>query len=97
MALPKPVGILACYDIRGQQVLEACGQAGIRVQDEAAVMGVHNDELLCDLRDPPLSSVIPNARQAGYRAAEILSQLMVCKGKSISQKSNYLIEPLGVA
>ena len=97
MTLPKPVGILACYDIRGQQVLEACGQVGIRVPDEAAVMGVHNDELLCDLCDPPLSSVIPNARQAGYRAAEILSQLMVRKSKSASLKTNYLIEPLGVS
>ena len=95
MTLPKPVGILACYDIRGQQVLEACGQVGIRVPDEAAVMGVHNDELLCDLCDPPLSSVIPNARQAGYRAAEILSQLMVRKSKSASR--NHADEGITVA
>ncbi len=95
-SLPKPIGILACYDVRGQQVLEACQQAGIQVPDEAAVIGVHNDELLCDLCDPPLSSVIPNARQAGYKAADILSQLMSGNRQS-SQLQSLLIEPLGVA
>ncbi|MCH6257652.1 DNA-binding transcriptional regulator [Puniceicoccaceae bacterium K14] len=94
--LPKPVGILACYDIRGQQILEACQQEGIRVPDEVAVIGVHNDELLCDLCDPPLSSVIPNARQAGYKAAEILSLLMVDKLRKKTLQT-LMIEPIGVA
>lgn len=95
-SLPKPIGILACYDVRGQQILEACQQAELQVPDEVAVIGVHNDELLCDLCDPPLSSVIPNARQAGYQAAEILSQLMNGKRRSPKLQS-ILIEPLGVA
>jgi len=43
-SLPNPVGVLACYDIRGQEVLEACRLAGLRVPDDVAVMGVHNDE-----------------------------------------------------
>lgn len=47
--LPRPAGVLACYDLRGQQVLEACEMAGLRVPDEIAVIGVHNDELVCDL------------------------------------------------
>jgi LacI family transcriptional regulator len=72
--LPKPTGLMACYDIRGQQVLEACRRAGILVPDDLAVIGVHNDELLCDLCDPPLSSVIPNARRAGYEAAALLDR-----------------------
>lgn len=92
--LPKPAGVLACYDARGQQVLEACALAGLAVPDEVAVIGVHNDELLCDLCEPPLSSVIPNARRAGYEAASLLARLM--EGDRIDIQAK-LIEPSGVA
>ena len=92
--LPKPVGILACYDIRGQQVLEACRRLGAQVPDEVAVIGIHNDEMLCDLCDPPLSSVIPNARRAGYEAAAMLARMM--KGEKLSPQV-VLLEPVGIA
>ena len=75
-ALPKPAGVMACYDIRGRQVLDACRRGGIRVPDEVAVIGVDNDELLCELSDPPLSSVRPDTRRTGYRAAQLLNRLM---------------------
>ncbi len=94
LSLPKPVGVLACYDARGQQVLEACIQSGLAVPDEVAVIGFHNDELLCDLCDPPLTSVIPNARRAGYEAASLLSGLM--DGERVPVEAR-LIEPIGVA
>lgn len=93
-ALPKPVGIMACYDIRGQQVLDACRQAGLAVPAEVAVIGVDNDELLCDLASPPLSSVIPNAHRTGYEAAALLNKLMA--GRTVPPKA-HLIPPLGVA
>ena len=93
-ALPKPVGVLACYDVRGQQVLEACHEAGLAVPDEVAVIGVHNDELLCDLCDPPLTSVIPDARRTGYEAAALLDQMM--NGAEVPVTTRW-IEPVGVA
>ena len=92
--LPKPIGVMACYDIRGQQVLEVCRHLDIAVPDEVAVIGVHNDELLCDLCDPPLSSVIPNARRAGYEAASMLNRMM--KGETIPPQ-RLLLDPLGIA
>jgi LacI family transcriptional regulator len=92
--LPKPAGVHACYDIRGQQVLEACQDAGLLVPDEVAVIGVHNDELLCDLCEPPLTSVIPNARKAGYVAAGLLAQMM--NGRPVPART-HPIEPIGVA
>lgn len=92
--LPKPVGIMACYDIRGQEVLDACRQAGLAVPDEVAVIGVDNDELLCELAAPPLSSVIPNPRRAGYEAAALLDRLM--DGVKVAPVP-HLIAPLGVA
>lgn len=92
--LPKPIGVLACYDIRGQQVLEACYGAGLRVPDEVAVLGVHNDVLLCELCDPPLSSVIPDAARAGAMAAALLARMMA--GEPVPSATR-LIAPLGVA
>lgn len=74
--LPKPVGIMACNDIRGNQLLRACQRANIRVPDDVAVVGVDNDEVVCNLAQPPLSSVENNTKVIGCCAAEILDQLM---------------------
>jgi LacI family transcriptional regulator len=74
--LPKPVGVMACNDDRGREVLEACRVAEIQVPEELAVIGVDNDELLCELSDPPLSSVALNAEGVGYRAAALLDRMM---------------------
>lgn len=74
--LPKPIGLMACNDIRGQQVLNACRSIRVAVPDEVAVIGVDNDEVLCELSDPPLSSVVPNTERIGYEAAALLDGLM---------------------
>jgi len=93
-ALPKPVAVMACYDIRGQQVLEACRNDGLAVPDEVAVIGVDNDALLCDLSSPPLSSVIPNTERTGYVAAALLHRMM--SGRKVPPEA-HLITPIGVA
>jgi LacI family transcriptional regulator len=92
--LPKPIGILASYDIRGQQVLDACRSAGLAVPAEVAVLGVDNDALLCELASPPLSSVIPNTLRTGYEAAALLDRIMA--GKRVAAQA-HLIPPIGVA
>ena len=63
------------------------------VPDEVAVVGVDNDGLLCELSDPPLSSVEPDARRTGYTAAEILDRLM--RGRRVPVLS-HRIPPIGV-
>lgn len=92
--LPKPIGIMACYDLRGQQILNACRQIDIAVPDDVAVIGVDNDDLLCELSDPPLSSVIPNTHRTGYEAARLLDEMM--RGKKVIAQT-HLIPPVGVA
>ena len=92
-SLPKPVGVLASYDVRGQQVIQACQEANLRVPDEVAVLGAHNDELLCELCDPPMSSVRPDAQRAGREAAERLARMMAGGREKIEVTH---IEPLGV-
>ncbi len=75
-ALPKPVGLMACNDDCGQQVVEACKLAGLTVPDQVGVIGADNDEVVCGLTDPPLSSVAINFERAGYDAARALDKLM---------------------
>ncbi len=75
-SLPQPVGIFACNDVRGRHVLEVCRREQFSVPNRVAVLGVDNDELLCRMSDPPLSSVMPDAHRIGFEAAEILDGLM---------------------
>ena len=74
--LPLPIGLFACNDDRGRQVLEACRFSGLNVPEEVAVLGVDNDAVFCELADPPLSSIALNAETAGYRSAELLDGMM---------------------
>jgi LacI family transcriptional regulator len=91
--LPKPVGLMACNDIRGQQVLNTCREVGIAVPDELAVLGVDNDDVMCDLCDPPLSSVVPNTRKIGYEAAALLDKLMAGEPPP---RETLFVQPLGL-
>ncbi len=75
-ALPKPVGLMVCSDQHGLDVLEACRRGKIAVPDEVAVVGVDNDEPLCEVCTPPLTSVWPDHLGVGYHAAELLDGLM---------------------
>jgi LacI family transcriptional regulator len=75
-SLPKPVGILACNDIRGRAIINACAIGDILVPDDVAVVGVDEDRLLCELSNPSLSSVALNSEQGGYQAAELLNRMM---------------------
>lgn len=74
--LPKPVGVMACNDDRGELVIEACKAEGLKVPDEVAVVGVDNDTLICDLCSPRLSSVAWTLEKAGYEAAETLDRMI---------------------
>lgn len=82
-SLPKPVGMMTCSDDRSLHVVEACKIAKLHVPEEVAVVGVDNDEILCDLSNPPLSSVALNIEKAGYEAAELLDRMMA--GEDVGQ------------
>ena len=87
--LPRPVGIMACNDDCGTQVAEACKVAGIVVPDAAGIISVDNDEVICGLSDPPLTSIAVNFERAGYESAQALEKLMQ-KSKSVPSKINVL-------
>jgi len=75
-SLPKPVGIMTSTDLLGQQLLEACQRAAVPVPEQVAVIGADNDELICRLASPPLSSVIIDDEQRGYQSAALLDRMM---------------------
>lgn len=75
-SLPKPVGVMACNDDCGQQVVEACKLANMSIPDEVSVLGADNDELICGLSSPPMSSVAINFERAGYESARVLNDLL---------------------
>jgi LacI family transcriptional regulator len=81
-ALPKPVGLMACNDDCGRQVLEACKLARLSVPDQVGVLGADNDEVVCGLADPPLSSVSIQFERAGYEAALCLTRLLRRRGSA---------------
>ena len=74
--LERPVGIFAANDDRGYDVIEFCHAHRIRVPEDAAVLGINNDTLICENCHPRLSSIQPDFEQEGYLAAETLSKMM---------------------
>src|SRR3984957_10101064 len=93
-SLPKPAGVLICSDQRGSQFLEACRRAGVSVPNDLAVVSVDNDEPLCEVCLPPLSSVEPGHLNVGYQAAALLDSLL--RGGSAPRKALELqpLEPV---
>jgi LacI family transcriptional regulator len=93
LRLDKPVGVMCCHDDRGQQVLDACRRANLGVPDQVAVIGVDNDEFLCNLSIPSLSSVDINTERIGYDASRLLDRLM--RGNATFDEPCFF-EPAGV-
>jgi LacI family transcriptional regulator len=95
VSLPKPVAIMAGNDDRSQDILAACKIASINVPSEVAILGVDNDELICGLSYPQLSSLALSTQRAGYEAAQVLGKLM--DGQKVPEKEKeVLVSPLHV-
>jgi LacI family transcriptional regulator len=91
--LPKPIGVMTSTDLLGQQFLEACLRGNVHVPEQVAVIGADNDEPICQVSFPPLSSVIINDDQRGYQAAAVLDRMI--RGEPTPTGPVY-IEPAGV-
>lgn len=90
-ALPKPVALFACDDYYALQISETCNICNIEIPDEVALLGVDNDELLCHISNPPLSSIVLDVENGGYRAGKLLHQLI---NKEKVEAFNIVVEPL---
>jgi LacI family transcriptional regulator len=93
--LPKPVGIMAWDDMAARDLAAACLYAEIFVPDQVSIIGVNNDDLLCDSAWPPLTSVDVDFSEVGYRAAQQLDRLLT--GEKIPTAERLVrVAPLGV-
>lgn len=75
-SLPKPIALMTCDDNQGLHITEASRHAGIRIPEDVAVLGVDNDESICFLSDPPLSSISLDVEKGGYEAARLMQQMI---------------------
>ena len=93
--LPKPVGVFACNDDRGQHILEVCKMLNLKVPEDVAVIGVDNDPMICDIGDPPLTSIVLNVEAAGFEAAKLLDQLInkrKIRGEQIMVTPSHIVQ-----
>ena len=88
-ALPDHSAILACNDVRAQQLLTVAARVGRRIPEDLAVMGVDDDELICELTNPRLTSIRPDTGALGYNAAHWLDMLM--QGRALA--AHHLLLP----
>ena len=75
LSLPKPAAVMAACDTTALEVMEACKRARISVPNQISVLGVDNDELMCEFDSPTISSVMPRDNIVGEMAAKALSQM----------------------
>ncbi len=93
LSLPRPLAIFAANPHPALQLTEICKVEGIAVPSEVAILAGDTDDLLCDVSDPPLSSIVLASETIGHHAVEILDQLME-KKKNIPEVT--LIPPVRV-
>ncbi len=73
--IPKPIALMACDDNQGHHITELCKQYDIRVPEEISILGVDNDEAICTLSAPPLSSINQAVEKGGYETAALIDRL----------------------
>jgi LacI family transcriptional regulator len=79
--LPKPLALFVANDLWGFELVQAVREIGLHVPDDVAVLGVDNEELLCEIAHPPLSSIRIGAEQIGHASVALLEKML--RGKSV--------------
>ena len=97
-SLPKPVAIMACDDNQAFLVVEVCRHMAIneavsrlRIPDDVAVLGVDNDESICGLSYPNLSSINQEVEKGGYEVARYIDNLL----KNPDHPRKNIVVPIG--
>lgn len=91
--LTLPVGLFAASDARARQVINACQELGLKVPEQIAVLGVDDQQIICEHSHPTISSIARNNIREGYQAAQLLDRLI--RGKKVKSE-DHLISPAGI-
>lgn len=70
--LPQPLAVFASDPYPARQLAEISHAANIRIPDQLAVVAGDNDDLLCNVAWPPISSVQLASHQIGLEACQML-------------------------
>lgn len=92
---PKPLAVFAFDDYDAMRIHDACISNDLAIPEEVAILGVDNNEMVCDHQVVPLASVKHDLEEIGYRAAELLGKLM--RGRAMPPTKPVLIPPQGIA
>ena len=95
--LPKPIAIMACDDNQGNILLQACELCGIHVPFDVAIIGVDNDEILCNMSSPSMSTINVDIERGGADAAAMAERMVkdpTYKGEDIVLRPLSVIERL---
>jgi len=94
-SLPKPVGMFCVNDDRAPSIMESCRILGFGVPEDIAMVGADDDEYICELENPPLSSIRIASAQAGYEAAKLLHDLI--RGKEKTEGQRIIAQTTGIS
>lgn len=92
-SLPHPTALMACDDNQGNRITEICKIHNLRVPEQISILGVDNDKIICNISDPPLSSISQNIEKGGYEAAALIERIY--KGEE-SDPQDVVIEPVTI-
>jgi LacI family transcriptional regulator len=92
-SLPRPIALFACDDNFALHIAEVCRMRNIDIPNDIALLGVDNDELICMLSDPPISSVVLDVEKGGYDTAKLLHKLIDNK---LEKPFNIIINPIRI-
>ena len=76
LALPRPVGILAANDTYAAELLDICSKAKLRIPRDVSIIGVDNEEFLCENTTPSITSIEPDFEREGYEAVKAILLLL---------------------
>ena len=93
-SLELPSAVMACNDERASELAEACRECGLRIPSDIAIIGVDNDEMICSLCNPPLSSIRMNFESVGYNSAETIDRML--SGREIAGTSELCCRPIDI-
>lgn len=92
-ALPKPIALFCCDDAHALFISETCKINGVKIPDEISLLGVDNDELMCNISDPPISSIELDVEKGGYLIGKYILQQI--SGK-LKENFNVVIKPVRI-
>ncbi|MBR5862674.1 MAG: DNA-binding transcriptional regulator [Bacteroidales bacterium] len=90
ISLPKPIAIMACDDNQGNLLIQACHVCGFKIPFDVAIIGVDNDEILCNMSEPAMSTINVDIERGGYDTAEMVDRMVAdpsYKGEDITLQS----------